>query len=91
MLDFTQANQKTYKKEAPVAHLIHLHGHDFVILASGNHTFDPVNDKLNFDNPPRRDVALLPVTGFLLIAFQIDNPGTWLMHCHIAFYVCSSC
>ena len=82
--NFTQANQKTYKKQAPVAHPIHLHGHDFVILASGNHTFDPAKDKLNFDNPPRRDVALLPVTGFLLIAFQIDNPGTWLMHCHIA-------
>ena len=82
---FTQADQKIYKRQAPVAHPIHVHGHDFVILASGNRTYDPANVTLNLDNPPRRDVALLPVTGFLLIAFQINNPGTWLMHCHIAW------
>ena len=83
--NFTQADQKIYKKQAPVAHPIHVHGHDVVILASGNRTYDPANVTLNLDNPPRRDVALLPVTGFLLIAFQINNPGTWLMHCHIAW------
>ena len=40
--------------------------------------------KLKLDNPPRRDVVLLPVNGFVVIAFKADNPGTWLMHCHIA-------
>lgn len=83
--NFTQRDQKLYRRQAPVAHPMHLHGHDFVILASGNHTFDPKKDVLNLDNPTRRDVALLPVNGFLLIAFQTDNPGTWLMHCHIAW------
>lgn len=83
--NFTQADQKIYKQQAPVAHPIHVHGHDFVILASGNHTYNPAKDTINTDNPPRRDVALLPVTGFLLIAFQVNNPGTWLMHCHIAW------
>jgi hypothetical protein len=24
--------------------------------------------------------------GFAVIAFKTDNPGTWLMHCHIAFH-----
>jgi laccase len=32
-------------------------------------------------NPPRRDVAM--VTGWIAIAFQLNNPGAWLMHCHI--------
>ncbi len=83
--NFTADDKQLYKRQAPVAHPMHLHGHDFVILASGNHTFDPEKDKLNKNNPPRRDVALLPVNGFLLIAFQVNNPGTWLMHCHIAW------
>jgi len=42
-----------------------------------------------FDNPPRRDVALLPNGGFLIIAFKADNPGSWLMHCHIAWHASS--
>ena len=83
--NFTQKDQKIYKLQAPVAHPIHVHGHDFVILASGNYTYDPATVKINLNNPPRRDVALLPVNGFLLIAFQVNNPGTWLMHCHIAW------
>jgi hypothetical protein len=26
----------------------------------------------------------LPKNGFVVIAFKTDNPGNWLMHCHIA-------
>ena len=44
---------------------------------------------MKFDNPPRRDVALLPANGYLLLAFKTDNPGTWLMHCHIAWHASS--
>jgi hypothetical protein len=42
--------------------------------------------KLNFVNPVRRDVAMLPA-GWLAIAFKVDNPGAWIMHCHIAWHV----
>ena len=45
--------------------------------------FHPKHLNLKLDNPPRRDVALLPRNGFLVLAFRADNPGTWLMHCHI--------
>jgi hypothetical protein len=31
-------------------------------------------------------VALLPAGGYLIIAFPADNPGSWLMHCHIAWH-----
>ncbi|GES63948.1 multicopper oxidase [Aspergillus terreus] len=43
--------------------------------------------KLNYINPPRRDVVLLPKNGFVVIAFQLDNPGPWVLHCHIAWHV----
>lgn len=39
--------------------------------------------KLNRDNPPRRDVALLPANGYVVLAFKSDNPGSWLLHCHV--------
>jgi len=41
---------------------------------------------MNLINPPRRDVASLPGGGSLAIAFKLDNPGSWLMHCHIAWH-----
>ncbi|KAK0661533.1 Laccase-1 [Lasiodiplodia hormozganensis] len=69
----------------PVPHPIHLHGHDFNILAQGTGTYDS-SVALNLDNPPRRDVALLPAAGYLVIAFETDNPGAWLMHCHIGWH-----
>jgi hypothetical protein len=29
---------------------------------------------------------MLPSDGYLLLAFQTDNPGAWLMHCHIGWH-----
>jgi hypothetical protein len=73
----------------PIAHPIHLHGHDSHILGAGTGTFSVANNfnQLRFTNPPRRDVAQLPGGGWLVIAYPTDNPGAWLMHCHIAFHV----
>ena len=66
------------------AHPIHLHGHDFAILQTNANATYPEGLDLKFDNPPRRDVVFLPARGYVVIAFKTDNPGTWLMHCHIA-------
>ena len=62
---------------------MHLHGHDFAIVQQiGGATFpNGLNPK--FNNPPRRDVVLLPTDGYVIIAFRTDNPGPWLIHCHI--------
>ncbi|KAF2683845.1 multicopper oxidase [Lentithecium fluviatile CBS 122367] len=73
---------------AALPHPIHLHGHDFFVLASAmNATWSGDISGLNFDNPPRRDTATLPARGYLVVAFESDNPGAWLMHCHIPFHV----
>ncbi len=67
-------------------HPIHLHGHDFWVISQAIGTFDLETSDLNLINPPRRDVATLPGNGYLAIAFKKDNPGSWLLHCHIAWH-----
>ncbi|KAI1355572.1 putative extracellular dihydrogeodin oxidase/laccase [Xylaria sp. FL0043] len=67
-------------------HPMHLHGHDFWILGQGTGTFDGSTADLTLTNPPRRDVVQLPGQGYTVIAFKTDNPGVWLMHCHIAWH-----
>ncbi|KAF9770659.1 hypothetical protein IL306_011755 [Fusarium sp. DS 682] len=71
--------------EQDISHPIHLHGFDFQILAQGPGPYGP-NVTLKRENPPRRDTALLPAKGHLVIAFLTDNPGVWLMHCHIGWH-----
>ncbi|EMR61264.1 putative laccase-1 precursor protein [Eutypa lata UCREL1] len=71
--------------ELTIDHPIHLHGHDFFVLAQGTGTYDD-DVTLNLDNPPRRDTAMLPSAGYLVLAWQTDNPGVWLMHCHIGWH-----
>lgn len=68
-----------------IPHPMHLHGHDFYVLGSGIGNFTAAN--LNYDNPIRRDTTMLPAGGWVAVAFQTDNPGAWLMHCHIAWHV----
>ncbi|KAL6245577.1 laccase, multicopper oxidase, benzenediol:oxygen oxidorectuctase [Rhinocladiella similis] len=70
----------------PQPHPIHLHGHDFYVLGADSGVYNN-SQTLNYKNPPRRDVAMLPANGYLVLAFITDNPGAWLMHCHIAFHV----
>jgi FtsP/CotA-like multicopper oxidase with cupredoxin domain len=94
-VDSTSATTWTYwiiqqaATAPPIAHPIHLHGHDAYILGNGTGQFSIANNfaSLNFNNPPRRDVAMLRGGGWLVLAYPTDNPGAWLMHCHIAFHV----
>ncbi|KAG9231962.1 putative laccase-2 [Amylocarpus encephaloides] len=68
-----------------IPHPIHLHGHDFYILAQAEGAYSDTTT-LTLTNPPRRDTAMLPASGYLVIAFTTDNPGAWLMHCHIGWH-----
>jgi laccase len=63
-----------------IIHPTDLHGHDFYILGAGQQTWaDSDINTLNYDNPTRRDTAMLPSNGWLALAFQTDNPGAWVM------------
>ena len=39
------------------------------------------------ENPMRRDTQIIPPYGFLAIQFELDNPGVWPFHCHIAWHL----
>ncbi|KAF1347290.1 hypothetical protein EJ07DRAFT_169810 [Lizonia empirigonia] len=67
-------------------HPIHLHGHDFYVIGEGSGTWDGSTTGLTLNNPTRRDTATIPPGGYLLLAFPADNPGIWMMHCHIAWH-----
>ncbi|XXG97320.1 hypothetical protein Hte_003616 [Hypoxylon texense] len=69
-----------------LTHPIHLHGHDFFVLAQEANANYTTSTPLQLKNPPRRDVAMLPANGYLVIGFVTDNPGVWLMHCHIGWH-----
>ncbi|PDT52683.1 MULTISPECIES: multicopper oxidase family protein [Sinorhizobium] len=57
----------------PHAHPIHLHGLSFRILSSNKRRFLP---------PPTDTVLLLPDEQ-AEVALVADNPGDWVIHCHI--------
>jgi FtsP/CotA-like multicopper oxidase with cupredoxin domain len=75
-------------------HPMHIHGHDFQVLAEGWGTWN--GSIINPSNPQRRDVqqnaggdATNPNIGSSYTVFQWtqDNPGVWPFHCHIAWHL----
>ncbi|MEQ9557610.1 MAG: multicopper oxidase family protein [Rhodospirillales bacterium] len=62
------------RNDTAFEHPIHLHGHTFRVLTR-NGKPDP--------DQPWQDTVLLTVDGEAEIAFVADNPGDWMLHCHI--------
>ncbi|OOQ84990.1 hypothetical protein PEBR_30893 [Penicillium brasilianum] len=78
----------------PVPHSVHLHGHDFLIVYQGPgpygvlpSTTETVPRARAAGTIPNRDTALLPAGGYLVLAFRTDNPGVWLLHCHVGWHL----
>lgn len=71
-------------------HPMHLHGHNFWIVAEGVGEWDGI---ANLNNPMRRDTHILQPgdssigPGYMVIDFVTDNPGVWPLHCHLAWHV----
>ncbi|KAJ3513771.1 hypothetical protein NLJ89_g2768 [Agrocybe chaxingu] len=63
-------------------HPIHLHGHVFdVVRSAGSSVY-------NYANPIKRDVVSIGQAGDnVTIRFTTDNPGPWIMHCHIDWHL----
>ncbi|XP_063982871.1 uncharacterized protein LOC135165467 isoform X2 [Diachasmimorpha longicaudata] len=75
-------------------HPMHLHGHDFYVVAMEN-----VGDNVSleavrrrnelgeipkkFNNSVLKDGVSVPVKGYAVIRFFASNPGYWLFHCHL--------
>jgi FtsP/CotA-like multicopper oxidase with cupredoxin domain len=80
------------------AHPMHLHGHDFNVLATGfgawnGAVVNPAKSLVRdtFGIPPFRpstDGGVTPgVASYTVIQYNQDNPGIWPFHCHIAWHV----
>ena len=63
-------------------HPFHLHGHKFGVVRSAGAT------GYNYVNPVMRDVTNTGVPGDnVTIRFVTNNPGPWMLHCHIDFHL----
>ncbi|XP_052173909.1 laccase-7-like isoform X2 [Diospyros lotus] len=91
-LKFNSTVQIVFQNTAQISyesHPMHLHGMDFYVLAQGFGNYDPVNDpkKFNLVNPQRRNTIAMPADGWAVIRFRANNPGTWLLHCHVDMHL----
>ena len=41
---------------------------------------------INMKNPPRKDTIIVPRGGYVVVRIKADNPGLWLLHCHIKLH-----
>jgi FtsP/CotA-like multicopper oxidase with cupredoxin domain len=60
-----------------MAHPMHLHGHHFQVIGLDGTAV----------RGAMRDTVLVPAQGRIRIAFDADNPGRWLFHCHNLYHM----
>lgn len=70
---------------SPTSHPMHLHGHNFNVLAEGPGAWDGTIEHIQ--NTQRRDVQIVQANGYLVVQYNTDNPGVWPFHCHIAWHL----
>ncbi|OGE57042.1 hypothetical protein PENARI_c002G04897 [Penicillium arizonense] len=70
-------------------HPWHLHGHQFQVLQRTDINGGPYRGL--FSNvsrtPVKRDTIMVQNNGHAVLRFRADNPGVWLLHCHIEWHV----
>jgi FtsP/CotA-like multicopper oxidase with cupredoxin domain len=67
-------------------HPIHIHGHSCWVLGSG-YKLTGIGTDLNTINPVRRDTFTLPNHGWITVRLVANNPGIWLLHCHVTWHM----
>ncbi|KAG9453247.1 hypothetical protein H6P81_006151 [Aristolochia fimbriata] len=70
-------------------HPVHLHGFNLFVLAQGFGNFNRTRDeqKFNLVDPQVRNTVAVPVGGWAAVRFRANNPGVWLMHCHMDIHL----
>lgn len=78
-------------------HMFHLHGNHFHVIGMDrlgkNVTIEEIKEldrlgrlRRRLNNSIQKDTVTVPDGGYTIIRFYADNPGIWLMHCHIDFH-----
>jgi FtsP/CotA-like multicopper oxidase with cupredoxin domain len=71
--------EMTLTNRTEMSHPMHLHGHHFQVVAvNGLRVKGAV-----------RDTELVPVGGSVTLAFDADNRGNWMFHCHNLYHMLS--
>ncbi|XP_070173598.1 uncharacterized protein [Littorina saxatilis] len=79
------------------SHPTHLHGHAFRVVAmdrlGSKTTLQAVKEmdargeiKRNLRSPVLKDSVSVPDGGYTVLRFHANNPGVWLLHCHIEYH-----
>lgn len=70
-------------------HPWHLHGHQFQVIQRSDVNGGFFNGYFaNISSTPViRDTIMVQNNGHAVIRFRADNPGVWLLHCHIEWHV----
>ncbi|KAJ1727898.1 ferroxidase fet3 [Coemansia biformis] len=69
------------------SHPFHIHGHVFQIIEVGSIRSQDRTSKMAQDTPVKRDTVVVHGGQYAVIRFRADNPGVWLLHCHIDFHI----
>ena len=64
-----------FVNESPVAHPMHLHGQEFQVLS--------VEGRAPTGSPLVKDLVDVRPNQRVVVGFVTDNPGLWMLHCHI--------
>ncbi|KAI1081367.1 putative ferroxidase [Whalleya microplaca] len=69
-------------------HPFHLHGHQFqVVERPGNDAGNWTGDSNINNTPPSRDTVDINANSYVVLRLIADNPGVFLLHCHIEWHV----
>lgn len=81
------------------SHPFHLHGYTVFVLqthagfgwGSWNpfEAPEPPGGPLDFEAVVLRDTVYVPKRGYTVVRFKADNPGIWMLHCHILWHQAS--
>ena len=85
------------------AHPIHQHGGWYRVVGMGQYDYSIDRASImamdknctdgkhclprNFNHPPSKDTIQVPTNGYVIYRTFVDNPGCWIVHCHINAHV----
>lgn len=67
----------TFHNLTMMSHPMHLHGHHFQVVSLNGRSFSGA----------RRDTVHVPPLSKVTVAFDADNAGRWLLHCHNLYHM----
>jgi FtsP/CotA-like multicopper oxidase with cupredoxin domain len=66
-----------FVNKTPMPHPMHLHGHEFQVVEIDGARFAGAV----------RDTVLVPPGRRVVVAFDANNPGLWVLHCHLLYHL----